>query len=324
MWHVSFQAPELQLSAMKFLLQHSNACDCGVCFSTETKFQMFCTAVVYARFAYVNEEEFDSYTLRSIFKQLLMFWEEHRKDKSKFPRTDTFYVISARMLLYTGHYFWKFEKDWAMAVAHLKRGLKGLDKVKYGACLTKRDLELQITNMEETIKEMQTPRTKQFLRTKCDAETTSKDAQMKRPTVTVAQKLVRPQPSLLEMINGTQASSINFQIHDDSDEASSMVTPNVKKSSQNRLKKTKDAPMRTPSHRMKPTEIEPKSKTVDRPKRTTRLQNLTPTIPTDLSGENKTNNETKSTPETGNGNETDVFAKTTTKRNTRRAAPQSK
>lgn len=316
----------MQLSAMKFLQHHSNSCDCGVCFSIETKFQMFCAAVVYARFVYVNEDEFDAETMRSIFNQLLEFWEENRKDKSKFPRNDTFYVTSARMLLYAGHYFWKFEQDWETAVAHLKRGLKGLDKVKYGACLTKQDLELQITNMEETMKEKQTPRVKQFLRinrtSKIDAETTAKDEQMKKPAITVAQKIARPQPSLLEMISETQASSINFQIHDDSNGTSSMITPNVKKSSRNRLKKAEDVPMRTPSHRMKPIEIEPKSKTVDRPKRTTRLQNLTPTIPTDISSETKT--KTKSTPETGYGNEKEVFAKCTAKRNTRRAVPKSK
>lgn len=293
------------------------------------KFQMFCAAVVYARFVYVNEDEFDAETTRSIFNQLLVFWEENRKDKSKFPRTDAFYVTSARMLLYTGHYFWKFEQDWETAVAHLKRGLKGLDQVKYGACLTKQDLEHQITNMEETIREKRSPRVKQFRKInqtmqKIVAETTEKEEQMKKPAATVAQKIVRPQPSLLEMISETQASNINFQIHDDSNEASSMYTPNVKKPTRNRLKKTEDAPMRTPSHRMKPIGIEPKSKTVDRPKRTTRLQNLTPTIFTDKSIENKTNKETKSTPETGNGNGKDTFGKCTAKRNTRRAVPQSK
>lgn len=324
----------MQLHAMKFLQQHSNSCDCGSCFSAETKFQMFCAAVAYARFTYLNEDEFNAEAMRSNFNQLLTFWEENRKDKCKFPRTDTFYVMSARMLLYTGHYSWKFEDDWELAVAHLKRGLKGLDKVKYGACLCKQDLELQIRDMEDTIKEKHAPRAKHFLKrnqtNRIDEETAVKYEQMKKP-ITIAQKIARPQPSLLEMISETQAPSINFQIHDDSSEASSVITPNVKKSSRNRLKKVEDAPpIRTPSHRMKPIALEPKSKTVDRPKRTTRLQNLTPTMPADISGGNETNTQAKPTPDIGNlsthknDNGKDTFGKCTAKRNTRKAVSQNK
>lgn len=269
--------------------------------------------------------------MRSVFNRLLTFWEENRKDKSKFPRTDMFYVTSARMLLYSGHYFWKFEDDWESAVAQLKRGLKGLDKVKYGACLTKQDLQLQIRNMEETIKEKHAPRVKKFLKvnqtSKIDEETTVKDEQMKKP-LAFAMKIAKPQPSLLEMISETQVPSINFQIHDDSNEASSVITPNIKKLPKNRLKKTEEIPLRTPSQRIKP--IESKSKTVDRPKRTTRLQNITPTMLTDITGENEANTETKSTPENvncsthNNDREKDIFGKCTAKRNTRKAVSQSK
>lgn len=330
----SLQIPEMQLNAIKFLQEHSSSCNCGSCFSSETKFQMFFAAVVYARFVYLNEDEFSVEAMRSVFNRLLSFWEENRKEKDKLPKTDMFYVTSARMLLYSGHYLWKFEDDWEGAAAQLKRGLKGLDKVKYGACLTKQDLDLQIRNMEETIKEKHTPRVKQFPKAnqtnRIDEETTTKAEQMKKP-LSLAMKIAKPQPSLLEMISETQVPSINFQIHDDSNDASSVITPNVKKFSRNRSKKTEDIPIRTPSQRMKPIEIESKSKTVDRPKRTTKLQNLIPTMLNDVGGENETSTRTESTtPETVNRNshnndrEKNIFGKCTTKRNTRKAESQSK
>lgn len=232
---------------IKFLREHSETCDCGPCFSSETKFQLFCAAVVYARFVYLNEDEFSAEAMRSVFKQLITFWEDNRNDKRKFPRTDMFYVMSARMLLYSGHYFWKFENDRVTAVTQLKRGLKGLDKVKYGACLTKQDLELQIRNMEETIKEERAPREKKFLRFKSRFD----DEPM--------------------MISEASVPYSNFEI------ASCKVRPKYKKVY------TEEVPARTPSRRVKPTEIAAGLiAAVERPKLGARPKNLIPTIHIDL------------------------------------------
>lgn len=274
---------------------------------------MFCAAVFYARFVYLNEDEFSVERKRSVFKQLNTFWEKNRKDKSQFPRTDMFYVMSARMLLYSGHYFWKFEEDWETAVLQLERGLKGLDKIKHVACLTKQDLQLQIRNMKETIKERDVPRVKKFQRisrvNQTDDATTAKDAQKKSP--------LRPHPSLFEMIKKAPVASSNFQIHDDRNEAAPAITPNVKKLSRNRLKKTEDFPMRTPSQRIKPSETASVPKVIVRPKR-----NIKPTLVIDLSSESESSTETKSTPRIDYGKE--ISEEYTEKRNTRKAGSQSK
>lgn len=153
-----------QRNYVHFLLEHPSSCDCGICFGPETKFQRFCSAVMYARYVYLNEDEFSKEATQSVFKEMIKFWEDNRNDKTKFPRSDMFYVMSARMLLYAGHFYWKIEDDKETAVTLLKRGLKGLNKAKYGIRMIKQDLELQIGSMEHTIKELRAPREKKFIR----------------------------------------------------------------------------------------------------------------------------------------------------------------
>lgn len=176
--HVSLpQDAGNQTNYIKFLQEHPMSCNCGICFSPETKLLRFFSAVLYARYVYIEQSSDEA--IRTIFQQLLAYWEDNRNDKSKFPRNDMFYFMSARMLLYAGHYYWKHTKDKETAVTLLKRGLKGLNKVKHGTFLIKQDLELQIKGMEDTIKEMQAPREKKFLRTRGpfkDQSTTNKAA----------------------------------------------------------------------------------------------------------------------------------------------------
>lgn len=275
---MSLQVGGFQAGEIKFLQKHSKSCDCGPCSSSEMRFQMFCAAVSYARYVYINEDDFNKEIMRSVFKQLLSFWEKHHTDKSKFPRTDMFYVTSARMFLYFGHYLWKFDvNSREKAVEQLERGLKGLQKVKHRACLIEQDLTFQIRDMKDTIEEKKAPREKKYLKYIRKFDDEPDDEPMKKP-VALEKKIPKPPPSLLEMINGAPAPSINFQIHDDGNGpgASSVVTPNVKKSTRNRLKRTEETSFRTPSHRAKPQEAT--SQTAERPKRSTRLQLLTPTV----------------------------------------------
>lgn len=224
------QAGESQMNYIKFLREHPNSCDCGICFSPETKLFRFFTAVIYARYVYLDDE-FSEGAKRTIFKQLLAYWESNRNDKSKFPRNDMFYLMSARMLLYMGHYFWKHENDKDAAVTLLKRGSKGLEKVKHGVFLIKQDLELQINSMEETIKETLAPREKKYIRIKCSFE---------------------DEPSA----NG--ASALNKNLNGGE---SYWATPKVNKHPQIRSMK---APPRKP---VKPKEISSTPKPAERPKR---------------------------------------------------------
>lgn len=254
------QAGESKANYIQFLREHLNSCDCGICFSPETRFQRFCTAVMYARYVYLNEDEFSKEALQSVFKELNTFWEGNRKDKNKFPRNDMFYFMSARMLLYAGHYFWKNENNKETAVDLLKRGSKGLNKVKYGTKLIKQDLEQQIQDMEDTIKEMREPREKKFLRNQIRFDDESKT-------------------------NKAPISGSNLRTHGAG--VSSLITPNVRKSPRNRLKLAEEVPARTPSRRVKPKELLIASTPVEHPKR-----NLIPTIYIDLDS-NSESKETK-------------------------------
>lgn len=253
------QARGSQMEYVKFLREHPNSCDCGICFSPETKLLRFFTAVIYARYVYLDEE-FSGEAMRTIFKQLLAYWEENRNDKSKFPRNDMFYLMSARMLLHMGHYFWKHENDKDTAVTLLKRGSKGLNKVKHGAFLIKQDLELQIKGMEETIKEIRAPREKKFIRVK--------DSFEDEPATTEA-----------------PASEGNWRIPIIT---TYRVTPKVYKTSRYRSKKADEVPARTPSQPVKSKELASASKTAERPKR-----NLIPTIFVDLDSDSDGAKETK-------------------------------
>lgn len=260
---------------------------------------MYCVAVAYARYVYINEE-FDPEMKRIVFQQLYEYWETNNKNKSKFPRSDMYYVVSARMLLYRGHYTWKYEKnEKSKAVDLLKRGLKGMGKVKYGACLIREDLKYQIQEMEETIQQLAVPKEERFAgmwilnRKKSFVDEQPKPA--KKPTAPPKkavknQALARPY-NLLDLISDKPKSTTNFQIHAD-DEATISATPSAKKSTRGRLKV--DADVHTPSFRIEPHGSASVSKTAERPKRNNRGANyLVPKIAIDL---------TESSPETNDTN----------------------
>lgn len=250
---------------------------------------MFCAAVAYARYTYIKDDEFNPEIKRTVFEKLHQYWENNYKDKRKFPRSDMFYVTSARMLMYYGHYTWKFEKnEWAKAKELLKRGLKGMEKVKFGASLIKQDLKYQIEEMEETIKQKDIPREQRFAGIWClnakktvGDETTTQKEPMKKPPVP-AKKNTKSQFSLLDMISDKEETSGSFQIHGD-DDGASVVTPNVKKSSRLKSKRIDDTPARTPSARTKPHGTDSVTKTSERSARSKRVPNhLVPKITYDL------------------------------------------
>lgn len=241
------------MNCIKFLREHPNLCDCGICFSAETNLLRFFTAVIYARYVYLDEES-SSKAKQTIFKQLLAYWEDNRSDKSKFPRNDMFYMMSARMLLFMGHFCWKYENNKDTAVTLLKRGSKGLNRVKHGAFLIKQDLELQIKSMDETIKEMQAPIEKKYLRNKGSFD---------------------EQPVIISW-KSTGSGATDF------------TTPKVNKNPRIRSRKADEVPARTPSQPAKQREINSISKPAGRTKWLP-----TPTIFIDLDSDSESAKETK-------------------------------
>lgn len=297
---------------------------------------MYCAAVAYARYVYINDE-FDPEMKRVVFHQLHEYWETNNKNKSKFPRSDMYYVISARMLLYRGHYTWKYEKnEKSRAVDWLKRGLKGMGKVKYGACLIKEDLKYQIQEMEETIQQLAIPREQRLAgmwilnRKKdfVDDPSTQRQPPKKQtaPVKKTTKSQTRPYNNLLDLISDEPKPTTNFQIHAD-DETTTSATPSAKKSTRGRFKV--DAEVHTPSVRTKPHDTASVSKTAERPKRNNRGPNyLVPKIAIDLTGSSPETNEAKETSIPGSGSKKHAAASrkpksTTSTRITRKAASQA-
>lgn len=215
-----------------------------------------------------------------IFTELYNFWEQKRNDVKKFPRSALFYAVSARMLTNYSHFQAKFEKNFVYAKELLTRGLKGLEKVKHGSELMKRDLKVQCDDME--IKEKQKGMTMEerlagivILNRKkdFDVELSTDNLQTKKPTKSttkaakpVAKIVSNPRPNLLDMLNDQPpTSSNNFQIHGDGDDVS--VTPCVKKTSRGRTKHVEDTPIRTPAASKQSAEPNGRAKALVRPKR---------------------------------------------------------
>lgn len=309
---------------MKFVQNHSNDCDCGLCFSPENKFQVYCTAVAYARFLYLNEKEYDFKVVQPVFKELLSYWEANYKDKTKFPRNDLFFMASARMLIYRSHFSWKFEKDWMKARDHMKRSLKALDKIKFGASLIKMDVQRQIIEMEETIKRKHIPKEERFQniwilnrKKSFGDEKTSNKYEMKKPSAPV-KKVPKSQPlSLLDMISDAPQASANFQIHDDGDRAAK-ATPGVKKSSRDRLKIFEDTPKRAPTTRSKAQDHGSISKAPERNDKSPTILPITKIDLTESSSDIVIESPTKEKPEIGSRR-----PKYTATRNLRKADKQS-
>lgn len=277
--------------SVRFLPKHTNNCECGICFSRQNQFLVFCVAISYARFVYLNDEEFDKRSKQAVFNAVLEYWERCRKEKS-FPKNDSFYVASARMLLYDSHFQWKFEENHKKAKDQLGRGLKGLSKVKYDADAMKKDLQHQIDRMHETIELKKMTREEMYAgpnyinRYKVfnDAKNKKNEPMKNHQAVvknaakpqTVSKSTPKPPVSLLDMISNKPAlTHVNFQIHDDEAAGRAPITPIVKRQTRHLANKVE----RTPIH--KTDEICNMPKTSERPKRATK-PNLTPTDFIDL------------------------------------------
>lgn len=242
-------------------------------------------AVSYARFVYLNEKG-DVQVIQSVFTELLDYWENNRKNKSKrFPKNDVYYIVSARMFMYLGHFQWKHEKMYSYAKELLGRGLKGLEKVKYGAQSMKYDLKQQIEKMiadplmsNEPITREEMYKSSIFISRKKKFNT-EPVSEMKKPKATVQSK---PRLNLLDLLSESSATvDKTFRIHDD-ESGASFSTPSIKKCLRPRAKKADETPSRTPKIRHIETEIEsqPKSKVKTRQVPSRNLP--TPSIAIDL------------------------------------------
>lgn len=235
----------------KFLLKHQVDCLCAVCNNNHNRFQMFCAAVSYARYVYLNDKEFDVTAKRVIFNELFEYWENSRKEDNKtkkYPRTDLYYVVSARMLSYYAHFQWKYEKNYVFAKELFTRGLKGLERLEHSAQTMKDDFKHQIDMMTAMILAPTIQASREQLYgglhffgafKKFDDEPSTACASVKKP-----QKQTKPANemrgptnlmSLLDLMDGKPQQSSGFQIHDDGAMTS---TPIVKKTTRGRPKKT--------------------------------------------------------------------------------------
>lgn len=211
-------------------------------------------AVSYARFVYLNDDEFNEHEKRTVFNELFSYWDKHRKDKI-WPKTDSYYLVCARMLLYDGHFKWKFDKDYKKAVEQLRRGLEGLKKIKRGAETMKHNIQNQVEEMEATIPMTKMSRdekyaavnyisrNKNFMDSDDEPKKQSKPVTKSAATKIQLTSMSTPKPpvKLLDMIskNPPQTPS-NFRIYD---EGGSSNTPIVKRSTRQK-DKVEETPVR--------------------------------------------------------------------------------
>lgn len=224
-------------------------------------------AVLYARYAYLNEDDFDVTVKRAVFAELVAHWEKIREEKPRsIPKSDLYYIVCARMLLYHGHFLWKYEKDYKKAEEQLCKGLKGLERVKRGAEAMKIDFEYQVEMMKYDVKLKKLTREQRFgglnfmSRRKKFEDQTSPDPQPKKNQLLVptfgAQSTAKctPKPRLnpLDMVNDNELPAIfnNFQIHDDGAAAAAdpAITPIVKRSTRGQRNKVDETPVRKASN----------------------------------------------------------------------------
>ncbi|XP_055313776.1 uncharacterized protein LOC129575012 isoform X2 [Sitodiplosis mosellana] len=291
----------LTTQSIRYLPNHANGCECGICFSPQNKFFIFCVAVAYARYVYVNDEEFDARTKRAVFTELLKYWEKCRKEKT-LPKNDWYYIVSARMLSYDAHFKWKFEKDYSNAVDQLLRGLKGLERVKNGANTLKYDLQHQVDRMNETIRSKEMTREERYAgpnyiirnkgfvdqveaQPKKKAQPATKTAAKSRTPALVV-STPKPRVNLLDMINKEPTPKFaNFQIHDDGAVGGAEITPSLKRSTRSQRKKVDETPVRKASvWEILDDDENNVAKTSERPKRVPK-SNAAPTDYIDLASD---------------------------------------
>lgn len=288
--YISQRNGNKDISCIKYLAKHVDKCECGICFNPTNNVLMLGLAVLHARYLYITEDD----SLDMVFRELVDFWEENRKKKERFPRTDEYYVVSAQMLWYEAHYLWKFKKDWYKALDGLNRALKGLKNVKYGFTVMKYRLETEIKEMGDTIMkrekpvEQTDPKADQLIGG-CFVLNQKKwwhsdRLQLKQDSIgqiappKSTQKATKARKNPIDMLQDSPTTS-TFKIHDDDD----VVPATPPKASRSRQKTAAS----------QATQVDPKFGAI--PKRTEKAQrNITPSIRIDLSSPADTTNENTS------------------------------
>lgn len=249
-----------------YLQDHSEDCKCPICKSSQQKYFLFETACTYARYAYLkNTPEFDIRVKRSIFTELYDYWYKNRKNTQKFPRSDRFYLNSARMLMWCAHFEWKYEKKYDRAKEILTVALRGLENVKRCDYAFKRDLKAQVISLEHCIRTANIPRDQ--LWPGVHVMNAKKDFNKKEPNAMLSTKKIKQtmQPpvlpvriNLFQMIESDQE-PVKFEIHDDEQ---AFETPSIKRST--RAKRCVETPTITPSARRKLTTTDSVKKTAEK------------------------------------------------------------
>lgn len=254
----------------RYFIDHPSDCECPICRHKPNKQFLFCVATAYARYVYLDENEFDVDIKRSTFEDLFEYWQENRKN-NKFLKNSQFYLDSARMLMWYSHFKWKYEKKYIHAKELLESLLRALDKVKHCDVALKQIVNCSIETLEKEVKRVKEKRPRKLTqRELCPEEWQRNDTgtikkQNLKAIATNTKKI-----NLLDMINSvdntqtTNNQGIKFQIHDDDQPSSSASTssstpastssvtaPAIKKSTRGRPKKELETPVHTSSRSQK-------------------------------------------------------------------------
>lgn len=150
------------------------------------------------------------------------------------------------MLMWCGHFQWKFEKDYNQAKTYLTQALNGLDKVKRCDYAFKRDIKAQIVSLEQYIQNANLPTDKfwagiHIMNAKKDFDSigTSIELSVKKSKPTLQQPTFTPRIRVLDMIK-TDSESKNFEIH--SEDGITTSTPSFKKSLRTKKKIDENTP----------------------------------------------------------------------------------
>lgn len=273
---------------------------------------MFCAAVSYARLVYLNDDEFDEHHKRTVFNELLVYWKKYKAEKI-WPKTDSYYLVCARMLLHDGHFKWKFDKDYTKAIEQLRRALEGLKKVQRGAEIMKHNIQDQVESMEATIPMLKMSRdekyaavnyisrNKNFIDSDDEPKKNSKPVKKSAAVAKIqlaTKSTPKPPVKLLDMISKDPPQTpSNFRIYN---EGGSLNTPIVKRSTRQKDKieetpvrkvpaealKTSERPKRVPKPNPAPIDLTAKLP----PPRKVNRRSPTPMIQIDLSTPSESSN----------------------------------
>ncbi|XP_031621790.1 uncharacterized protein LOC116339858 [Contarinia nasturtii] len=258
---------------IRFLPNHTNGCECGLCFNAQNRLHVFCVAVAYARFAYINDDDYDSGQKRAIFTELIKYWVKREKS---FAKDDLYYLICARMFMYQSHYLWKYEKNYEAAKKSMRCGLTELEKVKNGIFDSlKLDLQFQLATQTESICQMKMAKEEKLkglygymqYRKKFDDETSPIDTEkMKKPRApvksTVKSEVIpttpNPRLNLIDMVTNKKKAPAcsNFQIYVPTDDATPVRSRRARIKTVSDVPKTTEKPKRVAKSKS-PKESEP-------------------------------------------------------------------